>query len=112
MRRSVRIMLLMLLLVLSAGCRKEPRASFNYPVLTLTLQIPEPAMVKATVPATDAENAIHDLKIWVFNASTRALITSLEVNAGEPSDNLPQAGSVKRYSLPVSWDLDIPTGTL
>ena len=104
MRKCVSIGLLIVLLALSAGCSREPRLSARLPFLTLTLQIPEPAMVKATVPATDAENAIHDLKIWVFNASTRALITSLEVNAGEPSDNLPQAGSVKRYSLPVSWD--------
>ena len=102
MRKSVLISMLMLAALLS-GCKREPNP--EGPVLTISLEVPAPAMVKATVPASDVENAIHSIKIWVFNSnSTHALVTSLELDASHPAEDFPQAGSVKRYSLPVSWD--------
>ena len=104
MRRYVHIILLLLTAVLLTGCRREPYLTQSTPVLNLTLQVPAPAIVKATVPASDAENAIHDLKIWVFKSSNHELVASLELDATRPADDFPQAGSAKRYSLPVSWD--------
>lgn len=100
MRRYVHIFLLVLTAVLVAGCQREPYITQSTPVLTLTLQVPSPTMVKATVPASEAETAIHDLKIWVFRSDNHELVTHLELTAGE----FPQPGSVKRYSLPVSWE--------
>ena len=104
MSRGLRIFLLVLT-VITAGCKRI--ALMERPdnvVLSLALEVPAPSMVKATVPATDLENAIHDLKIWVFNASSHELVASLELDASHPAEDFPQAGSVKRYSLPVSWD--------
>ena len=103
MRRSVLISMLMFAALLS-GCKLEPNPVLQGPTLTISLEVPAPAMVKATVPASDMENAIHSIKIWVFNSNTHALVTSLELDASHPADDFPQAGSVKRYSLPVSWD--------
>ena len=100
MRRYVHIFLLVLTAALVAACQREPYITQNTPVITLTLQVPSPTIVKATVPASEAETAIHDLKIWVFRSDNHELVTHLELTAGE----FPQPGSVKRYSLPVSWD--------
>ena len=100
MRRYVHIFLLVLTAALVAACQREPYITQNTPVITLTLQLPSPTIVKATVPASEAETAIHDLKIWVFRSDNHELVTHLELTAGE----FPQPGSVKRYSLPVSWD--------
>jgi len=100
MRRYVHIFLLVLTAALVVGCQREPYITQSTPVLTLTLQVPSPTMVKATVPASEAETAIHDLKIWVFRSDNHELVTHLELTAGE----FPQPGSVKRYSLPVSWE--------
>lgn len=103
MRRSVLISMLLIAALLS-GCKREPNPVLPGAYLNIALEIPAPAMVKASVPAADKENAIHSIKIWVFNSNTHALVTSLELDASHPADDFPQAGSIKRYSLPVSWD--------
>ena len=100
---------ILLLTVLSAGCRRDMPEDTRgeRPELGITLAFPAPAMTKARteVPASAAENAVNDLKIWVFRHDNHALVASLELDASTSlADDFPQAGGVKRYSLPVSWD--------
>ena len=104
MKRFLRICL-MLLVALLTGCEREPLyLPGNTAVLGITLEMPASTLVKATVPASEEENAIHDLKIWVFHSTTHELVTSLELDSTSDADDFPQPGSVKRYALPVSWD--------
>jgi len=82
--------------------------------LYITLEIPSSAAVKSetdgkVVPATAAENAVHDLKIWVFengkdanNQETHTYLNSLIIPVGSDASEFPQPGSAKRYALEVS----------
>ena len=100
--KGLRFILLLFLMCLVAGCSREILTA--PPALDITLEFPAPVPTKAEVPASAEESAVHDIKIWVFHHSTHALVASLELDAGSLADDFPQAGSVKRYSLPVSWD--------
>ena len=98
-------------LVLAAGflaaCTREPvQQEQSYPELGITLEIPYSNPVKATeVPASEQENALHSLQIWVFNSTTKALVTHLGPDKFNTVDDFPQAGGgVKRYSMRVDWD--------
>ena len=97
-------------LVLAAGilaaCARETLQPEQYPELGITLQVPYSAPVKAMeVPATEQENALHSLQIWVFNSSTKALVAHLGPDKFNTVDDFPQAGGgVKRYSMRVDWD--------
>ena len=101
--KGLRFISLLFLTSLMAGCSREILTA--PPSIDITLEFPALVPTKAEVPASAEESAVHDIKIWVFrHNSSHSLVASLELNAGSLADDLPQAGSVKRYSLPVSWD--------
>lgn len=93
--------------VLLAACHRadSPVAQETEPTIGITVEFPEGAVpAKADVgevPASDLENAIHDLKIWVFNSTTLELVAQME------TDDLPVGGSVRKYALPVSRTFSI-----
>lgn len=82
--------------------------------LYITLEMPASAAVKSetdgkVVPATATENAVHDLKIWVFEngkdaneQDTHTYLNSLIIPVGSDASEFPQPGSAKRYALEVS----------
>ena len=73
------------------------------PILGLSIEFPALVQSKSeagTLPATDAENAIHSLSIWVFESESHNLVTSKAI----PESDFPPAGGVRRYSLPVTTD--------
>lgn len=98
----------LLLTVFAAACKEDaPVPSSDSPRLGITISLPAPSITKAEVgeaPASEAENTVHELKLWVFHSTSHALVASLELDSSNMADDFPQAGSVKRYSLPVSWD--------
>lgn len=110
MRRLHILLVTMLMMSLLVGCSREILFPEDAPVLGIYLEMPAPALVKATVPGDDAENALYDLKVWVFRADeSHALVSSLQLDASISDGDFPQPGSVKRYSLPVSWDFALET---
>lgn len=81
---------------LAFACAREPA---NYPHLGVTIEFPLTPMSKANVgevPASEAENTIYDLIIWVFNNDTHDLEASYET-----STDFPEGGGVRKYSLVV-----------
>ena len=98
------ILLCLVTLLLSACVHRRPAEEYQRPVLGVTLEFPAPVPTKVEVPASDQENMITDLQIWVFHATTHELVASLSLDGNSLADDFPQAGSVKRYSMPVSWD--------
>lgn len=96
--------LICLLIVSLAGtaCQRDPDVILDPPELSITIDFPlVPEATKETVkevPASVAENTIHDLKIWVFNANTHILEAGYST-----STNFPEGGGVRKYALPVSW---------
>ena len=103
MKRRWLIWILLLPVVLVAACRSEVPAAEETPALSITVEFPEfPAPTKADegeVPASAAENAIYDLKIWVFNTITHDPVAQFEtVTAAD----FPSGGGVRKYALPVS----------
>ena len=50
-------------------------------------------------PGTAGESAIYSLRVWVFNHDTKALVAEPLFLSGS---QLPAAGRVRRYSMPVS----------
>ena len=102
-----RVISLAFLAVLMAACRRDaPSQEHDYPELGITLEIPASTPVKATVvPASEEENALHSLQIWVFRSDTKALVCHLGQDKFNTPDDFPQAGGgVKRYSMRVDWD--------
>lgn len=106
MKRSGLILLVFAVAVLAACRRQGPLPELTYPELGITLEVPYSQPVKATeVPATELENALHSLQIWVFNSGTKALVAHLGPDKFNTQDDFPQAGGgVKRYSMRVDWD--------
>lgn len=93
----------MLPVVLLTACRADTPAVEETPALSITVEFPEfPIPSKADegeVPASVEENAIYDLKIWVFNTITHDLVAQFEtVTAAD----FPSGGGVRKYALPVS----------
>lgn len=73
------------------------------PNLGLCISFPVPSLSKGEVgplPASDLENALHSLSVWVFTADGHQRVTYKEI----PEADFPAAGGVRRYSLPVSRD--------
>ena len=70
--------------------------------LNITIEFPKTGDFtkgdEGEVPASLEENAIYDLKLWVFNASTHDPVAQLEANA---EADFPSGGGVRRYALPV-----------
>ena len=104
MKRGLFIGFLVLAVLLSGCERQRYYRPGEPPVLGITLEVPASGFVKAEVPASAEENAIHDMKIWVFHSQTHAIVATLELDSSNAADDFPQPGGVKRYSLPVSWD--------
>ena len=72
------------------------------PVIGITVEIPGPAMTRGEIGVTPASNEdeykLHKLKLWVFNNSDHSIVAYLDL----PEEELPQAGSVGMFSVPVS----------
>lgn len=70
--------------------------------LDITVEFPAVPVLKSEVgevPGSAAENAIHDLKIWVYTSDDHhAPVTSMTVDASE----FPPAGGARRYALHTS----------
>ena len=90
--------------LLLASCIYERPDNSGCPQLNLAIEFPrtEPSTraVEGEVPASEAENAINDLSIWVFNHETKALITDPLIT--DDAANLPSGGGVRKYALPVT----------
>lgn len=105
MRKSLFIWLLLPVVVLAA-CTRSTYDQAAYPELSIAIEFPDSytPQTRATVgevPAEAAENAIHDLAIWVYySTGTHAheKVGSLLVNN---ESDLPAAGGVRKYALRV-----------
>lgn len=85
------------------SCRREihPQTE-SEPVLGLAIEFPGPASVRSDVgplPASDAENALHSLLVWVFRSDDHTLVSEPLSLSGE---DMPIGGGVRRYALPVT----------
>ncbi len=73
------------------------------PRLSIVIDFPEDAFVAKAdvgeVPASLEENAIKELAIWVFNHNTKEKVTEPFIT--NSSADLPSAGGVRKYALPV-----------
>ena len=70
---------------------------------TIGVSVEFPALVQSkatagTLPASDLENAILSLSVWVYESDSHTLVTSKAI----PASDFPPAGGVRKYSLPVS----------
>ena len=95
---------LLLALGLFSSCRREvrPVAEQEEPVLGLAIEFPGPASVRSEVgplPASDRENALHSLLVWVFRSDDHTLVSEPLSLSG---DDMPIGGGVRRYALPVT----------
>lgn len=89
---------------LFAACHEPDMsgAAYDGPMLGVAIEFPETS-TKAEVgelPASDAENALHSVRLWVFRSDDHTLITRRTLN----EDEFPVGGGMRRYSLPVSRD--------
>lgn len=88
---------------LLAGCGGD-RIVFDpeaEPSLGLTVEFPSLAGVRSDVgqlPASDLENALHSLTVWVFRSDNHSLVASRDI----AESDFPVSGGVRRYSLPVT----------
>lgn len=85
----------------------DQSGSADCPELNIAIEFPSgtPSLSKADVgevPASIEENAIHDLAIWIFESTGdhRPVTDPLWVNDNS-SDELPSAGGVRKYALPI-----------
>ena len=104
--KNLRLILLSLLVLLAAACRREiPHV--DRPSLGITLEFPHYAVTRADegeVPASEAENAIYDLKVWIFRSDSHEAVAQLITDS--PMD-FPQGGGVRRYALPVTSEFAV-----
>jgi hypothetical protein len=99
-------------LLAGAGCTRnltEVPAAGETPTIGIAVEFPSMGEVRSDVgelPASDLENALHSLTVWVFRSDNHSLVASREI---APSD-FPVSGGVRRYSLPVtrSFALEVP----
>ena len=100
----LRIIPLLLSLLALMACRQEPRAEEDAPELGLYLECPgTPSETKADegeVPGTADENALHSIRVWIFDSETHERISALHLTGNQ----LPSPGRVRRYAIPVSKD--------
>ena len=110
----LRLISLLLPVLFLSACRRELPDSSATAGLSITLEFPATAMVKSSdqeIPASQAENAIHDLKIWVFKSAAEAdklthkLVARLELDSNSDADDFPRGGAVKRYVLPIEYEM-------
>ena len=98
--------------LLFGGCRRERAVSVDEsPKLSITLEIPAAPGTKAdegeAASQMEEENAIYDLKIWVFKHDDHEKVLYAKYPSDEhPNpDDLPQAGTVKKYVFSVDRSL-------
>lgn len=90
------------------GCERTPLYKPAPPEEdpTLGIAIEFPRLGESTkgavgeLPASDLENALHSLSIWVFRSDDHSLVASRDLT----EDEFPYGGGVRRYSLEVSRD--------
>lgn len=93
------------LLLLLPGCRRtDPSAQVQEgPTLEVAIQFPYVSATKGKeLPATDLENKIHSLSIWVFRSEDHTPV-------GEPlfltdEADFPPEGGIRRYEFRVDWN--------
>ena len=111
--RSFISLSLLTVFLLTVSCRRERllqmtvTADDAQPGIGLSVEFPEMTPVKGTVgnlPASDAENAIHSLSIWVFEseAENHPLVASMDI----PREEFPVSGGVRRYTIPLVTSRD------
>ena len=104
MKRRVLILLLLLAGLLMACETKSQLQSSpeEESALGIAIEFPEMQGVKSSVgelPASDLENVIHTLTVWVFRSDDKTPVSSpLELD----EEDFPVGGGVRRYSIPVS----------
>lgn len=95
-------------LLLPASCQRQSLLTRNEQVgrdaatLGVTIEFPETPSTRAgagELPASEAENQIHSLTVWVFRSDDHTLVTD-EPLVLEEAD-FPVGGGTRRYSLPV-----------
>ena len=99
--------------LLLGGCRRERAVSVDeLPKLSLTLEIPSAPGTKAdegeVASQMEEENEIFDLKIWIFKhgeSHERVLYVKYPSDEHPNPDDLPQAGTVKKYVFSVDRTL-------
>ena len=99
--KRLSLILLSVLLVIVA-CKRDDVAS-GEASLGIYIETPGEPFTRAEVgevPGTTAENAVHNIQVWIFNSSTHELIESLSLSGSQ----LPSPGRVRRYELPVTTD--------
>ena len=89
--------------VLLAGCGGDriTLAPESEPSLGLTVEFPAPAGTRSDVgqlPASDLENALHSLTVWVFRSDDHSVVAARDIDESD----FPVSGGVRRYSLPVT----------
>lgn len=91
-------------LLAGAGCTRglpEVPAEEDSPTIGITVEFPSMGASRSDVgelPASDLENALHSLTVWVFRSDSHALVASRDIDPGD----FPVSGGVRRYSLPVT----------
>lgn len=99
--------------LLLGGCRRERVISVDeLPKLSLTLEIPSAPGTKAdegeVASQMEEENEIYDLKIWIFKhgeSHEKVLYAKYPSDEHPNPDDLPQAGTVKKYVFSVDRTL-------
>ena len=95
--------LLFLMTALVTGCNREPLPTVDdSPTLGIDIEFPGTATRAGNdeLPASDAENAIHSLTVWVFRSDNHSRVASRTLT----EEDFPVGGGVRRYSLTVSRD--------
>ena len=110
----LRLISLLLPVLFLSACRRELPGKSATAGLSITLEFPATAMVKSAnseIPASQLENSIHDLKIWVFKSAaeedgvTHKRVARLELDSDSDADDFPKGGAVKRYVLPIEYEM-------
>ena len=95
-----RILISLLLLTGLVACQKGFIVFEEDPTLGIVIDFPESAGTRGDVgmlPASDLENAIHSLTVWVFRNDDSTLVAAKAL----AEEDFPVGGGIRRYSLPV-----------
>ena len=96
---------LVVLLLLLPGCRREDLSdSTDGPTLEIAIEFPYvPATKGKELAASELENKIHDLAIWVFRSSEDHTPVGEPLILNNESD-FPPSGGIGRYTFRVDWN--------
>lgn len=98
-----RLSLIFLLMLLAFTACKKLSVAGGEASLGIYIETPGEPFTRAEVgdvPGTTAENAVHNILVWIFDSDTHQLIDTLNLSGSQ----LPSPGRVRRYELPVSTD--------